>query len=431
MIIHVVQQGETIGSIAGFYRIPEIILIRDNGLEAQEELVVGQSLVISYPELTYTVKEGDFLLDIASSHNVSYIELLQNNPYLSERDYIYPGDLIVIRYPKMGSITTHGNTVAYIDKNVLKKTLPYLTYLSVLNYTATNEGEILSYYDDTEIIQLAKDYGVVPLMLLTSLTLQGEANIEAAYDLLLNEEFQNKQIENILSILKSKGYSGLNISFEYISISNLQLIENYYSKLANRLTEEGFLVFAIINPNITTVGNEIRFARVDYSLLGQLAQNIIFMNYEWATNTSPPSAISSIHNIDVYLEYLKEFIPPDRLIIGLPTIGYDWELPFSTNISSIYTLTLESAIDLARNVGAVIQFDEVSQTPYFRYSVSDYGNQIEHIVWFIDARSIHALLELVTKYNLHGTGIWNITIYNPQLWLLINSRYEIEKLPVE
>lgn len=430
MIIHVVQQGDTIQSIAEFYGISKLTLIRDNGLNIREKLVIGQSLVISYPELTYTVKEGDSLLDIAYSHNVSLMQLLQNNPYLSERDYIFPGDIIVISYTKIGSITTHGNAVPYIDKKTLKKTLPYLTYLSVLNYTATNEGEIVSYYDDTEIIQLAKDYDVIPLMLLTSLTIQGEANIEVAYDLLLNEDFQNNQIENILTILRSKGYYGINISFEYVSVSNLPFIENYYSKLANRMNEEGFLVFAIINPNLTIIGDKMRFERVDYTFLGELAHSIIFMNYEWATNINPPSPISSIYNIEIYLEYLKRFVPPDEIIIGMATIGYDWELPFSANVSSVYSLTFESAIALARNVGAVIQFDEISQTPYFRYTVNGGGNPVKHIVWFIDARSIQALLELVSKYDLHGTGIWNITVYNPQLWLIINSQYDIEKVPI-
>jgi spore germination protein len=431
MIIHVVQQGETIQSIAEFYGVSETLLIRNNGLENPSHLVIGQSLVIAYPEVTYTVKEGDSLISIANSYHVTVMQLLQNNPYLSEREYIFPGDIIVISYNKKGKITTHGNTIPYINKNILKKTLPYLTYLSVLNYTATNEGEIISYYDDTEVIQTAKEYGVMPLMLLTTLTIQGEANIRTAYDLLLNEDFQNKLIENTLTILRMKGYNGVNISLEYISVSNVKFFENYFTKLSNRLKEEGYLVFAIINPNITTISNEIRYERADYTLLNQLAHNIIFMNYEWAKNTNPPSPISSIYNIGVYIDYLKGFIPPDKIIAGLATIGYDWELPYSAGISSVTSLTLDRAIDLARTEDAVIQFDEISQTPFFRYTVKNVDNPIEHIVWFIDARSISALLELVSKDDLLGIGIWNITIYNQQLWLIINSQYEIEKVLIE
>lgn len=431
MTIHVVQSGETIQSIADFYGISVTRLILDNGLDNPDNLVTGQSIVIAYPELTYTVKQGDTLIDIANNNNITLMQLFMNNPYLYEREYIYPGEIIVIKYPKKGKITAHGNTVPYIDKGTLIKTLPYLTYLSILNYTATKEGEINTYYDDTEIIQTTKEYGVIPLMLLTTLTIQGEANIGIAFDILLSETFQNKQIDNILNILKTKGYYGVNISFEYINVSNLQQYESYFTKITKRLRDEGYLVFVTINPGISNVNNELRFEKVDYSILDQLANNIIFMNYQWATNINPPSPISSIYNISGFLDYINKFIPPDKIIIGLATIGYDWELPYSAGLSSVYSLTLERTIDLARFVGATIQFDEISQTPFFRYAINTDGSQIAHIVWFIDARSINALLDLVMKYELHGTGIWNITIYNPQLWLIINSQYEIEKVLIK
>lgn len=431
MILHVVQQGETLQSIAEFYGVSEAILIQDNKLNTPNNLVIGQVLVIVYPELVYKVKENDTLLDIANSHNVSLMQLLQNNPYLFDREYIFPGDILVINYDKKGIITTHGNTVPYINKETLKKTLPYLTYLSVLNYTATDEGDIITYYDDTEIIQTAKDYGVIPLMLLTTLTIQGEANIRVAYDLLLNEDFQNKQIENIFTILTTKGYYGVSISLEYINITNLQLYQDYYTKLANRLNEEGYQVFGIINPNITIDNNEILFEKADFTLINQITENIIFMNFEWAKNIKPPSPISSIFNMEVYLNYLMGYLYPDKIIAGLATIGYDWELPFSAGISNVYSLTLDSAIDLARSVGAIIQFDEISQTPFFQYTVTSERIPITHIVWFIDARSINALLELVSKENLLGISIWNIMVYNSQLWLTINSQYEIRKFPIE
>lgn len=59
------------------------------------------------------------------------------------------------------------------------------------------------------------------------------------------------------------------------------------------------------------------------------------------------------------------------------------------------------------------------------------GFPVDHIVWFIDARSIDALLGLVIDYDLKGTGIWNITVYNTQLWLIINSQFDIVKFEPE
>ena len=42
MLIHVVQQGETIETIANYYGISVMRLISDNGLKRTENLVIGQ-----------------------------------------------------------------------------------------------------------------------------------------------------------------------------------------------------------------------------------------------------------------------------------------------------------------------------------------------------------------------------------------------------
>lgn len=431
MIIHVVQQGDTIQSIAEYYRTSETVLIQDNALREPDNLVIGQAIVIAYPTLTYTVQEGDTLEGIANSHNVTIIQLLQNNPYLSDREYIYPGDRIVISYEKRGTLATHGNTVPFISNISFTKTLPYLTYISIVNYTATATGEIISYFDDFELIQTAKQYNVIPLMFLTTLTFLGEANIRAEYQLLLDDEYQNTLNENIIALLREKGFSGINISYEYISETTLPYIERAYSRTVARLREEGFLVFATINPNITLLGDELVFQRVDYTELSNLADSIIFMNYEWARNVNPPSPISSIYQMDVYTHYLMQSVPTNMLNLGLATIGYDWSLPYLAGVSSVNSLTIDSAIGLARNEGVAIKFDEISQTPYFRYTNRRGPYPQEHIVWFLDARSINALLDLVATNDLQGVGIWNITVFNEQLWLIINTQFEILKFEVE
>jgi spore germination protein len=425
MKIHVVQDGETIQSIANQYGVSAKRLIQENGIENVPDLSEGQTIVITDPDVVHVVKEGDSLFNIAANYKVSITQLIANNPYLLDHDYIFPGDEIVVSYPYRGKLTTHGNTVPYIDRVTLIKTLPNLTYLSILNYTATKEGGIVSYYDDTEVIQLAKEYSVVPLMLLTTLTIQGEANLRTDFDLILNEDFQNIQIENILNILKTKGYLGLNISLQYISESNIKFYESYFTKVSRKLNEEGYEVFATIDPNISGGVQGIGFEKVNYSEFNQLAYNLIFMTYEWAAITKPPSPISSISNTEAFLQYILEFIPSDKIIIGIATIGYDWELPYIPGVSSVNYASYSNFLSIVYNNYADIKFDEVSKTPYFIYKTN---KKVEHIVWFIDSRTIQATLDLIEEYQLKGLSIWNITVYNPQLWLIINSQYSIEKL---
>lgn len=425
MIIHTVEAGETLQSIAKKYNITEEEIIESNNVRNPENLIIGQKIVIAYPELTYTVKEGETLEDIANRYHISLIELLANNPYLSEREYIYPGDELIITYKKKGRMITHGNAPPYIEPTTLRKTLPYLTYLSVLNYTVTATGDIVNYYDDTEIIQMSLSYGVLPLMLLTTITIQGEANIRATYELLLNKEIQENLANNIINILKTKGYYGVNISMQYISESNVYLYESYLNNISTKLNEAGYQVFVTIAPNLTVIDNVVLFEEVDYSFLDRYATNVIVMSYEWAANNNPPSPVSSIYNTEFFLNYILNYIPSEKIIIGIATIGYDWELPYAVGISSVNAIAFDRVNEIAKNFNANIRFDEVSQTPYFPYRNV---NNVEHMVWFVNAKSIDASLDLVVSYQLGGISIWNIIIFNPQLWLIINSQFEIEKV---
>lgn len=117
MTIHVVQKGETINSIADKYGVSADRLILDNGIKNPSRLVVGDTIVILKPDISYTIQEGDTLGSIADKYEVTIFQLLRSNPYLSDREYIYPGETIVISYEEniIGAISTNGYAYPFID----------------------------------------------------------------------------------------------------------------------------------------------------------------------------------------------------------------------------------------------------------------------------------------------------------------------------
>jgi len=74
-------------------------------------------------------------------------------------------------------------------------------------------------------------------------------------------------------------------------------------------------------------------------------------------------------------------------------------------------------------------FDVTAQAPYFFY-VDSTTPPKQHIVWFKDARSIEAITKSATAYGLQGGGIWNIMKFFAQMWFIINTQFEIEKIPI-
>lgn len=428
MIIYVVQVGDTITSIANKFGVSETRLILENGISNPTDLVIGQTIVITYPQETYIVKEGDNLSEIALDHGISMMQLYRNNPYLWEREYIFPGEELIISYDTKRTITTNAYAFPFIDKNILRKSLPYLTYLSILNYKTLRKGEIESFYDDSDLIETAKQFGVMPLMLVTSVTFRGERNPEMIYEILLNPDYQDNHAESMLKILKEKGYYGVNITFTFLNETNQELYLNYLERITSRLNKEGYPVFITIDPNFLIEENQLLFERVNYSKYNELIDETYLMRFYWGTQYGPPMPISSIENISLYVNYTKQMMDPKKINVGFPLLGYDWTLPYIEGFSEANAITLDAVIDLARSMKSTILFDEVSKTPYYEYAIEASGRIIQHIVWFVDARTIYAIVNLVLENGLSGTGLWNIMSYYPQLWLIINSNCKIKKL---
>ena len=427
MTIHVVQKDETVKSIAELYGVSVERILLENELIPAESLVTGQTIVITFPEQTYVVQEGDTLFGIANSYGVPLLQILRNNPYLSDREYIYPGETIVISYNnKAREIAALGYANNFISQDILKKTLPSLTSLSILGYRIIEGGEIAE-LEDTQLIQITKNYGVAPLMILTTLSVGGQENVEAIYTILNNEALMDRLIDNLILLLKRKGYYGVNATYQLLNNATLSAYLTFNTKAYHRLKEEGLAFFITISPNTIFTADRISFEKVDYTEILQESDGAIILNYLWGTYLGPPAPIASISKINEFLDYLIPQTQPGKLAIGMPLIAYDWELPYSIGLSKANSMTIGGAITLAREFGATIQFDEVSQTPYFTYNENLNGIAREHVVWFIDARSIDAILKVIVDRGLNGSGIWNIMSYYPQLWLVTNTQYEIER----
>ena len=98
MVIHVVRPGESLSSVAREYGVPLSQLAVDNGLQNDPRLVVGQALVVQFPQQVHTVQPGESLSSIARQYGMSLRQLYRNNPILGGGPVLYPGQTLVISY---------------------------------------------------------------------------------------------------------------------------------------------------------------------------------------------------------------------------------------------------------------------------------------------------------------------------------------------
>lgn len=282
MDIYVVEKGDTIYSIALTHGVSPEQLINNNGLESPYSLVIGQTIVVLYPEQTHLTTSGETLYSIARQYGISVITLLQNNPGLIEREYLYPGETLVISYTdnKLGTASVNGFAYPNISREVLLKTLPYLTYLTPFTYGFTPEGDLVT-IEDNEIIQLARSYGVAPIMLLATYTATDSFSNQLATALFYNPEAKQKLIYNVLSNIQEKNYYGLEIDFEYILPSDREAFINFIEEITYVLNDYGYQVTVALAPKTSTNQKGLLYEAHDYAAIGKAANGVLLMTYEW------------------------------------------------------------------------------------------------------------------------------------------------------
>lgn len=424
MVIHVVQPGDSLYRIAQMYHAPLQLLIQQNELHEPYRLTPGQTIVVPQPVQVHTVRQGETLSGIAAQHNTTVLALLQNNPQLGGGDRIWPGQTLVVSYgPKLGTFAVNGYAYPNIDQRVLRKTLPYLTYLSVFSYGFDSLGRILPQNAET-LTRMARQYGVMPLLVLTTLGEDGQFSGERAQQLLRDPVARGALIENLAQTIAAQGFAGVDIDFEYIPAEDAAAYADFVRAVRARLEPSGLTVMVALAPKTSADQQGLLYESHDYAALGAAADDVLLMTYEWGYALSEPMAVAPINKVEQVVRFAVSQIPPEKIFMGIPNYGYDWTLPYIKGQSRARSLGNVQAVEQAVQAGAPIRFDAEAQSPHYNY----WRERAEHEVWFEDARSIRAKLALAGEYRLRGVSVWNIMWYFPQLWLVLSQLYDIEKL---
>ena len=375
MEIYVVKPYDTVDEIALTYGIPVSNLIYDNQLVYPYRLAVGQALLIN------------------NGQGQRYKEIVSNG-------YAYP----------------------FISKWVLDNTLPYLSELSVFSYGFTEDGEpVPPLTDDTRIVNEALESGVLPVLTLTPFGKDGKFNNNLISAIVRNSVSRDNLINNLLEIMENKSYGGLDIDFEYIKAEDRDFFTDFVRECAKRMHEYGYQVSVALAPKTSAQQKGLLYEGKDYASLGEAADHVLVMTYEWGYTYGPPMAVAPLNMVRRVLEYAVTEIPAYKISMGIPNYGYDWPLPYERGITKAVTIGNVEAVQIAVREGAEIKFDETAHSPYFNYV----SGGIEHEVWFEDVRSLQDKFNLIKEFNLRGPGYWQIMQLFRANWILLEDNFYI------
>lgn len=374
----------------------------------------------------YVVRPGDTIDAIANRFTVDVNRIIIDNQLVFPYALAVGQALFVdlgIRMPKR-SLRVSGYAYPYISPWVLEQTLPYLSELPIFSYGFTKDGELIPpALSEDWMISLSFEFGTAPILTLTPFDEKGNFSNFLISQLVNNPTAINNLIQNLLNTVKIKGYQGIDIDFEYILAEDREAFTDFVARVADAMRNNGYHTSIALAPKTSNKQKGLLYEGKDYRALGELVEHALIMTYEWGYTYGPPMAVAPINQVRRVVEYAVTEIDPAKIDLGIPNYGYAWPLPYERGVTVATTIGNVQAVQIAIAQGVPIQFDEVSQSPFFTY-VQD---GIEHEVWFEDVRSIQKKFELINEYELGGCGYWQIMRWWRANWRLLQKYFYIKK----
>ena len=423
-MIITVKENDTLFSLSQTYGVPESKIASDNGFSVNDSLVVGQNLIIRQQEIVYIPQNDTTVAEIARLYGTSTKQLFRNNYFLFGNENVPKDSYVVIEYKENPAIEKiiGGYAYDFIDEGELSRTINYLTYVMPFTYGFTGEGELI-FADDEKILNVAQNAGVKPIMHISTLTDEGVFDSNLPSFIFSDRAARTNLIQNIIDVVNQKGYYGVDVDFEFLKADDAQNYVGFISALADRLHSIGKILIVALPPKTSREQRGLLYEGVDYYGLGQAADYLLLMTYEWGYRFGPPLAIAPINQVRAVVEYALSEIDNSKLLLGISNYGYDWTLPYEKGLSDAPSISPVQAVDIARKYGAEIQFDEVSMAPFFEYQ-DELSRR--HIVWFEDAKSFRAKTDLIKEYDLAGGFVWELFRDNPSGFVTINRELVIK-----
>lgn len=225
---------------------------------------------------------------------------------------------------------------------------------------------------------------------------------------------QTTLINNLINLIQTRGAHGINIDFEGVPSSQSANMTNFMINLSNALHAA--------NPNYQL---SICLYAVDWSnvfdepVLSQYVDFFTIMGYDYYWSGSSQAGPNdplygftdgydrSLSRTITY--YINAGIPANKLVLGLPYYGREWEtvsnaIPSNTTGNNVFSRTFRVVKNNTSGfyTSTNAQYNQRSQTTAYIFQNSGTWRQC----WITEGYGMRRRFDLVNQRGLKGIGIW-------------------------
>lgn len=232
--------------------------------------------------------------------------------------------------------------------------------------------------------------------------------------IILDKNIKHRHILQIVDYVNKHNLKGIDVDYEFLPLESRYAFTDFVKELADELHKNGRMLSIDLHPKVRPDDAWSIGARAqDWLSLSQYADILHIMcydQYHFAYAYNDPGPVSTAAWTEAVVVYASSVIPPEKLVIGLPTYATDWNL---NDKSKTINLFYSQVMALTRKYNADIKLNEIMKQPFFHYF--DEANN-KHEVWFEDVQSLSAKFDVIAKYPIRGLAFWALTLEDPRIW---------------
>lgn len=279
-----------------------------------------------------------------------------------------------------------------------------LTTIAYFGVEINGSGEIVESrgWPVTSLISRAHQHGVrVVLTVILFDTQEIERLLASTFN-------RQNLISNLLVSVQNANADGVNIDFELVPESQRQNLTTFMQNLAETFHAE------IPGSHVSMAVPAIDWSNAfDAHALAEVCDALFLMGYDYhwsgSSSTGPVSPLYGYNGLNLsnsVTDYLTETDGNrDKLILGLPWYGYEWESdgpePGSLTRGDGSAKTYSQAAELVQTHES-LRIEPAGQIPWYRYT----ENSSWYQSWYDDSLSLALKYDLALRENLSGIGFW-------------------------
>ena len=300
--------------------------------------------------------------------------------------------------------------------------------ISAFSYTVERDGSLIANdpVSDGVLIDFARanNIRVVP-------TVSSTWDSTHIVNILKSPTLRAKHINAIMQIARSPLIDGIDIDYENLPASSRQGFTDFITQLAFHVHNEGKTLSVTVPPKVRENDAAALTGFADYKALGQVADQIRVMAYEYRGRQGPPAPNAPIWWVREAMSYTVSVVPNEKAIMGIHLYAYDWGNGEATAMwwSDVQGLKekyggVERYVetDERGTVGEIEMTYTIQRSPLCPLAFFDCAPffREKHTVYYVDARYVAEAWKIVKELQLGGLVMWRPGGEDTAIWDVFN-----------